>query len=92
MNTTLDKLAANSLKAPLTLLWPDGRQREFSHVQLRNACPCAACRYVRLTGGQVEAEDDVTVVNIAPAGYGVQFVFSDGHARGIYPWAYLETL
>ncbi|WP_130911983.1 gamma-butyrobetaine hydroxylase-like domain-containing protein, partial [Pseudomonas sp. Sample_9] len=24
--------------------------------------------------------------------YGVQLVFSDGHQRGIYPWAYLAQL
>ena len=25
-------------------------------------------------------------------GYGAQLVFSDGHARGIYPWQYLAQL
>ncbi|CAI8772207.1 hypothetical protein EMIT0P43_170072 [Pseudomonas jessenii] len=25
-------------------------------------------------------------------GYGLQLVFSDGHERGIYPWAYLARL
>ena len=25
-------------------------------------------------------------------GYGVQIEFSDGHARGIYPWRYLSEL
>lgn len=36
--------------------------------------------------------DDVRVVQIESQGYGVQLVFSDGHERGIYPWAYLRDL
>jgi DUF971 family protein len=27
-----------------------------------------------------------------PMGYGMQIVFSDGHAQGIYPWEYLKRL
>lgn len=27
---------------------------------------------------------------MVPMGYGVQLVFSDGHDRGIFPWAWLE--
>jgi DUF971 family protein len=31
----------------------------------------------------------VQVIELNPQGYGLQLVFSDGHERGIYPWAYL---
>jgi DUF971 family protein len=34
----------------------------------------------------------VRVQRITSQGYGVQLVFSDGHERGIYPWAYLRDL
>jgi DUF971 family protein len=34
----------------------------------------------------------VRVTAFGPTGYGVQLVFSDGHARGIFPWAYLASL
>jgi DUF971 family protein len=34
----------------------------------------------------------VQVIELNPQGYGLQLVFSDGHERGIYPWAYLSAL
>jgi len=35
---------------------------------------------------------EVRIERVEPQGYGVQLVFSDGHERGIYPWAYLRDL
>ncbi|MFX7796821.1 gamma-butyrobetaine hydroxylase-like domain-containing protein [Acinetobacter baumannii] len=40
----------------------------------------------------MHAPADTRVMAIEPAGYGVQLIFNDGHARGIYPWAYLAEL
>ena len=37
-------------------------------------------------------DERVRVIELNPQGYGVQLVFSDGHERGIYPWAYLADL
>ena len=45
-----------------------------------------------MLSGTVLAPDDVAVFGIQPMGYGIQLVFSDGHAQGIYPWAYLDAL
>lgn len=64
----------------------------FSHVTLREACRCAACQFKRHHRAPINVGADVRVTTIEPAGYGVQLVFSDGHARGIYPWAYLAEL
>ncbi|WP_321924965.1 gamma-butyrobetaine hydroxylase-like domain-containing protein [Paraburkholderia guartelaensis] len=76
----------------LMLRWPAGETQRVDHARLRAACPCAACRRVRLDGAAPEAAADVTLIAIEPMGYGVQLAFSDGHARGIYPWPYLEQL
>ncbi|WP_413247280.1 gamma-butyrobetaine hydroxylase-like domain-containing protein [Pseudomonas sp. Marseille-P8916] len=46
----------------------------------------------KLRGGIALVRDDVRLERIAPHGYGVQLVFSDGHDKGIYPWAYLREL
>ncbi|MBN3818806.1 DUF971 domain-containing protein, partial [Paraburkholderia sp. Se-20369] len=59
---------------------------------LRAACPCAGCRAQRLAGGPAQSPPGVMVTAIHPMGYGVQLVFSDGHARGIYPWPYIASL
>ncbi|PMS36293.1 DUF971 family protein [Trinickia symbiotica] len=76
----------------LTLRWPDGDERTIGHAQLREACPCAECRRLRLGGDVVRAAPGVTVTDLRSMGYGVQIAFSDGHARGIYPWTYLAQL
>ncbi|MGB3126176.1 MAG: gamma-butyrobetaine hydroxylase-like domain-containing protein [Pseudomonas sp.] len=71
--------------------WADGAQW-IDHARLRRECPCSQCRAFRLRGSPPRVSDAVRVVEIHPQGYGVQLVFSDGHQRGIYPWAYLAQL
>jgi prepilin-type processing-associated H-X9-DG protein len=40
-----------------------------------------------------EPPADLTITGLASVGrYAVNLAFSDGHARGIYPWAYLREL
>lgn len=75
----------------LALQWAD-TEAIISHARLRGACPCSQCRAARLQGQLSVVRDDVRVERVVAQGYGVQLVFSDGHERGIYPWAYLRTL
>lgn len=79
-------------KGQLRLEWPDGREQKLDHAELRRQCPCSQCRAFRLQGLTVQVDPRVRVVDVNPQGYGVQLVFSDGHERGIYPWAYLAGL
>lgn len=75
----------------LRLQWADGPQW-IDHARLRRECPCSQCRAFRLRGSQPMVSDAVRVLHVHPQGYGVQLVFSDGHERGIYPWAYLAAM
>lgn len=83
----------------LILVWPGGLHQRLPLASLRRACPCAGCRRTRMNGNAGEqlressgdtTHDDLTLTAIAPMGYGVQLTFSDGHNRGIFPWAWLE--
>lgn len=76
----------------LQLQWPDGSTQSLSHARLRAACPCSQCRAARLNGRIDLVSAGVSLNAINSQGYGVQLVFSDGHERGIYPWAYLSSL
>jgi DUF971 family protein len=76
----------------LELTWADGGEQRLSHARLRAACPCSQCRAARLQGRIDLAGEGVRVLEINPQGYGVQLVFDDGHARGIYPWGYLRKI
>ncbi|UZE25840.1 DUF971 domain-containing protein [Pseudomonas sp. B21-056] len=79
-------------KGQLRLNWPDGREQRLDHAGLRRQCPCSQCRAFRLQGLTVRVDSRIRVVEVNAQGYGVQLVFSDGHERGIYPWAYLAGL
>ncbi|WP_077046123.1 DUF971 domain-containing protein [Pseudomonas sp. KK4] len=76
----------------LRLNWPDGREQLLNHVELRRQCPCSQCRAFRLQGLTPLVDERVCVVELNSQGYGLQLIFSDGHERGIYPWAYLANL
>src|SRR5882757_10603371 len=60
---------------------------------LRHACRCASCTRARIDGKFPERFDGVTIAEVTSMGhYGVNITFSDGHARGIFPWNYLAEL
>jgi len=61
--------------------------------RLRAACRCAHCRRAQIDGVFVAEFPSITIADVAPIGhYAVNLEFSDGHARGIYPWSYLAEL
>jgi DUF971 family protein len=82
----------SSNKQQLRLNWPDGREQWLDHAELRRQCPCSQCRAFRLRGLTPMVDARVRVTELHSQGYGLQLVFSDGHERGIYPWAYLAGL
>jgi prepilin-type processing-associated H-X9-DG protein len=77
----------------LTVRWDDGSEHAFTHAELRAACPCSECRALRRAGGAVVVPSAVRLAAIEPAGNNaVNLAFSDGHARGIYPFALMAEL
>jgi prepilin-type processing-associated H-X9-DG protein len=77
----------------LRLAWPNGERAEVSAERLRAACRCAWCTRARIDGAFPAGFDRVAIDRLVPiGGYAVNIAFSDGHARGIYPWPYLRTL
>jgi DUF971 family protein len=76
----------------LLVNWGNGEAQPLTPVQLRIACPCAECQRIRRLGGQVRGAPDTAIERLQPMGYGVQIMFTDGHARGIFPWRYLAEL
>lgn len=65
----------------------------LSAERLRAACRCAHCRRAQIDGVFPSKFPSVTIAAVTPIGhYAVNLEFSDGHARGIYPWSYLAEL
>ena len=77
----------------LEVEWADGTSATLPFRLLRERCRCAECGSARRKGSAVEAGETVAVTEALPCGSGaVQLVFSDGHSRGIFPFAYLREL
>lgn len=77
----------------LVAVWPDGRRTALAARALRAACRCAQCSARRLRGEPETIAESIAITALAPIGeYAVNIAFSDGHARGIFPWAMLRAL
>lgn len=78
----------------LRIDWDDGVQQSWSHRMLRSCCQCADCKTIRLRSqAELPTQTGIGLTEIRLVGqYGIQLIFSDGHARGIYPWPYLQTI
>ena len=83
----------------LALSFSDGFEAYLPLAMLRRACPCAACQ------GEPDALGRVVrpKVEYGPkafelkkfeqvGGYAIQLSWGDGHASGIYAYAYLQKL
>lgn len=56
-------------------------------------CRCAVCSRARIDGTFAPATQGLEIEQATPIGhYGLNIAFSDGHARGIFPFAYLAEL
>jgi prepilin-type processing-associated H-X9-DG protein len=77
----------------LAITWVDGVSSLMEGAVLRRACRCAGCTAARAIGTPVAGEERVVIAAVEPIGdYAVNIVFSDGHARGIFPWSLLREL
>lgn len=77
----------------LRLTWANGEAAVLPAEMLRLRCRCAWCTRDRIEGRFPATFQAVSVTKIEPlGGYAVNLGFSDGHARGIFPWVYLRDL
>lgn len=80
----------------LRIAWGDGTVAEYEPRFLRQRCPCAAC-VDEMTGARTLRPDSIPE-EVYPEAihyvgrYALQFVWSDTHATGIYPFEYLRRL
>jgi prepilin-type processing-associated H-X9-DG protein len=80
-------------RSRLRLAWPNGERAEVLAQHLREACRCAWCTRARVDGNFAASFEGIAIDRLTPIGdYAINVAFSDGHARGIYPWPYLQLL
>ncbi|MBX3622677.1 MAG: DUF971 domain-containing protein [Rhizobacter sp.] len=94
MNVFPTEITDHRQSGVLEIAWLDGRVSRLPHGLLRERCRCGGCEQLRRSGAPVATADPgLRLAAIEPVGdKGLNLVFSDGHGRGIYPWAYLQGL
>ena len=77
----------------LHISWADGATSVLSATELRAAARDASSLRALHDTGKIDVPADLTITDVSYVGaYGVNIHFSDGHARAIYPFAYLREL
>lgn len=80
----------------LVIRWSDGRSCSYPYRYLRLQCACASC-IEEMTGRKLlnvaSVPEDIIVVDYITVGkYALQFLWSDGHETGIFPYTMLLKL
>ncbi len=83
----------------LAISFIDGQEFYLPLGMLRRACPCAACQGEPDALGRVNRPHvehgplafDLLKMEVV-GGYAIQLFWGDGHASGIYSYAYLQKL
>ena len=80
----------------IAVQWEDGHRSVYPHRELRLQCRCAECIGEWPNPKQLNAEGiglDVVAVEYQTIGrYALQFLWSDVHYTGIYPYSALREL
>jgi DUF971 family protein len=77
----------------LTLCWEDGDSATLDAETARLACRCAWCARDRILDRFPARFEAIAISHVAPIGaHALHIAFSDGHARGIFPWPYLHAV
>lgn len=77
----------------LEIEWPDATRVMLTHAALRRHCKCAGCEHLRRSSQTAVPRDDIAIIEVSAVGAAaLRLHFSDGHDRGIFPFAYLRQL
>jgi DUF971 family protein len=84
----------------LAVKWSDGEESFIPLEKLRRACPCAGCKGETDIMGNLYKNPEQKLLPTAyelvrfegVGGYGIQPVWRDGHATGIFSFDYLKQV
>ncbi|MEQ9558669.1 MAG: DUF971 domain-containing protein [Rhodospirillales bacterium] len=85
------EISVTANRASLAIVWPDGVHQNLSASTLRQMSRSALSESARLKGWDVPADGGLTITAVEAVGvYAINITFSDGYAKGIYPWDMLR--
>jgi DUF971 family protein len=80
-------------RTSLSITWESGATSTYAAPLLRERARDASSVRTIVNGWGVPASPSLSITSIEPIGnYAVRLAFSDGHDRGIFPWAYLMEI
>lgn len=80
-------------RSQLAVTWDNGERAVFPAAVLRDHARDAGSVRLAVDNWAVPATRGLTITSVEPIGnYAVRLAFSDGHDRGIFPWAYLNEI
>lgn len=86
------ELKLSDARRLLIITWENGDVSRLAAPVLRRHSRSATAIRAQLEGEET-LQDGLCVTGIEPiGGYAVRLHFSDGHDRGIYPWAHLRAI
>ena len=84
------EIRLNRERTSLSVTWENGATFSYPARLLRERARDAESVRLAVDGWAVPPPSDLTIIAVEAIGnYAVRVAFSDGHDRGIYPWAYL---
>ena len=88
-----DEIRLAAARDALVLTWDGSAPVPVSAETLRLNCRCAWCTRQRAEGRFPAAFPGIALTHLAPvADYALNLHFSDGHARGVYPFTTFRAL
>jgi len=83
----------NRERTCLSVTWENGVTAHYAASLLREKARDANSVRFALNGWAVPAASGLTITGVEPIGnYALRLSFSDGHDRGIFPFAYLTDI
>ncbi len=89
----IEQVTASDDARALLIHRAGGQVEKLDAGNLRSRARDADSRREMMETGQITVAEDIRITGVFPFGHvGVNVHFSDGHARAIYPFDYLDAL
>jgi DUF971 family protein len=87
------EIRLDASRTQLSVTWDNGMISTYAAALLRERARDAASVRLAMNDWAVPPAPDLKITAVDPIGnYAVRLAFSDGHDRGIFPWAYLAEI
>jgi len=87
-----EEISVAADRRSLRVIWPDGIRQDLKAATLRRMSRSAKSESARIAGREEEIDPGLTITGVAAVGvYAINITFSDGYAKGIYPWSLLRS-